>query len=251
MGIDSADAWHEYWETASGGARRRQVERAAADPVGRWLVVDAPGIVDDVGVDPADLRENPDAVLADARDGFAAFVAASDLPGHGDDRYDYDLLPIHLTTVGRLDGVEFSLADAAADANRLTTVENAPVVDGPDRHLEAAVVTYECPRGHETTVRQPLFRTWTLDTCPTDACSCPVVPDDVRTRPRTVVRFAVETREGVLPCVATGKYGADPKFDPLAAADSVHLTGVVRLLTTDAGGIDSHYEVLAVEPTSP
>lgn len=252
METDYADDWRAYWETVADGGRRRQVELAAADPVRRWLVAEAPGLVDDdVGIDPADLRTNPDAVLADARDGFAAFVAASDLPGHGDDRYDYDLLSVHLTTVGRVEGEQFSLTDPVGDANMLTTVESAAVVDDPSGRDEAAVITYECPRGHETTVRQPLFRAWTLEDCCAEGCSCPVVPDDARTRVRTVVTFAVQTAVGVLPCLATGKYGTTTEFERLADAERLHLTGIPRLVTEADGTVEPRYEVLATEPTAP
>jgi hypothetical protein len=252
MGTTDAEDWRRYWETAIDGGRRRQIELAAANPVRRWVVADAPGLVDEpVGIDPVDLHERPDAVRSAARAGFETFVAGSELSGHDDDRYDYETLPIHVTTVGRVDGIDVSFEDALADANALTTVENAPVVDSPVRRREAAVVTYECPCGHETTVRQPLLRTWSLETCGTGGCSCPVLPADARTRARTVVRFAVETNGEALPCVATGKYGTDSEFEQLRTAANLHLTGIGRLLTDGSGDIEPHYEVLAAEPASP
>jgi hypothetical protein len=247
---EPADAWREYWETAL-ERRREQLERAARDPLGAWLVAEAPALVENDVVDPVALRDDPDAVLAAAHDGFESLVADGDLPGHDDDRYGYETLPVHVTAVGRVDGVDYSLSDPVDGANELRTLRSAAVVDEPTRRHEAGVVTYRCPLGHETSVRQPLLRTWPVETCPENDCEQGVVPDDARTRARRVARFTVETDARTLPCVATGRVAAGEAFDRLADARRLHLTGVVRLLADASGSFDPTCEVLAAEPASP
>jgi hypothetical protein len=251
MSADDANTWQLYWESVLEGGRRLQVERAAADPVGRWLVAEAPVLVgDEFDIDPAALRDRPDEAIEAARDGFEALLTDGNLSRHDDDRYGYELLPIHLTAVGRI-GPDFSFADPVGNANTLTTIDRATVVDGPTRQYEPAVLTWRCPRGHETSLRQPLLRNWSVETCPQDGCSADVVPDDARTRVRRVARFTVETGAGALPCVATGRYAADVEYDRLANARSLHLTGLSRLLADGAGSIEPTYEVLAAEAASP
>jgi hypothetical protein len=242
------DVWREYWASVADSGRRRQVDLAAADPLGKWLVAEAPVLVDEYDIDPGELHADPDAAFAAAREGFEALVAARDLPGHDDDRYGYESLPVHLTAVGRVDSGEFALRDPVADANALVTLDGTNVVGEPTRRHEAAVLTYRCPRGHETTVRQPLLRTWTVETCGEADCRQDAVPDDARTRPRWVARFSIDGPGGALPCVATGRYAAD-EFDRLAGATRVHLTGVVRLLVDANGELEPTCEVVAAEPT--
>ena len=245
-----ADIWRAYWADVLESGRRLQVENAAADPLGRWLVAEVPTLVDEHGIGPETLRADPDGALAAARRGFEELVNARDLPGYGDERYGYGALPVHLTAVGRVRSVPFALEDPAADANALVTLDGASVVDDPTRRHEAAVLTYRCPRGHETTVRQPLLRTWTVETCGDPGCEQGIVPDDARTRGRHVARFTVDGPDGALPCVATGREAADG-FDRLASARRLHLTGIVRLLVDGSGALEPTVEVLAAEPTAP
>lgn len=267
---DYADDWRRYWETAAADGRRLQLENAAGDPVGRYLTADAPGLVDDdVGIDPVHLRDHPDAVLADARAGFSAFVAESDLvetgPGRSQDRarrdpagrdgpgddVGYELLPVHVTALGRVEGLDCTYRDPVADANRLTTMRNVALTEAPTRRDEAAVRTYRCPAGHETTVRQPLLRTWALTTCGDPDCANEVVLEDARTRARSVARFAVDAAGDRLPCVVTGRGATEESLARYADAARLHLTGIPRLVTDDSGGLDPTFEVLAVEPASP
>jgi len=244
------EVWRAYWASVADSGRRRQVDLAAADPLGRWLVAEAPVLVEDHDIDPQDLHVDPDAAFAAAREGFEALVADRDLPDHGDDRYGYESLPVHLTAVGRVDSGTFALRDPVADANTLVTLDGATVVGDASRRQEAAVLTYRCPRGHETPVCQPLLRTWSVETCGEADCDRDVVPDDARTRPRTVARFTVDGPDGALPCVAVGRYAVD-EFDRLAAADRIHLTGVVRLLVDANGELEPTCEVVAAEPVAP
>jgi hypothetical protein len=247
------DDCRRYWASVADGGRRRQVEHAAADPLGRWLTADAPALVDDdVGIDPDHLRGHPDAVLAALRQGLLAYVEDADLDGHRDDRYGYEVLPVHVTAVGRVEGARFDLGDPVADANTLTTVRDAAVDGTPRRAHEAAIRTYRCPLGHRTTVRQPRFRSWALDTCGQADCTNAVVLDDTATRARPVARFTVSTASGSLPCLAAGKYAAaDEEFDRLAGATRLHLTGIPRLVTDETGTLEPTFEVLSAEPTSP
>lgn len=248
MTSNDPDPWQRYWAQVHEGGRRLQVERAAAAPIGRWLVAEAPALVDeDIGIDPGVLHEEPDDVIAAAREGFEAYAAEADLQAPAD-RRRYGVLPVHVTTLGRIDGVDFSMEDPITDANRLTTIQNAGVVEDPSRRHEAVAVTYRCPVGHEQSVLQPLLRSWTVDTCLEDGCRNDVVPSDAETRVRPVVRFAVETPNGRLPCVTTGQYASAERFERLASARALHLTGISRLLVDDDGAVAPTYEVLAAEP---
>lgn len=248
MTSDDADPWQRYWAQVHESGWRLQVERAAADPIGGWLVADATALVEeDVGIEPRTLHEEPDHLLAAAREGFDAYVDEADLSGPAD-RSWYEVLPVHVTTVGRIDAVDFSMEDPLADANTLTTIDSAGVVEEPTVRQEAVAVTYRCPVGHEQSILQPLLRSWTVDTCLEAGCANDVVPDDAETRARPVVRFAVETLAGRLPCVATGQYGSADRFDQLASARALHLTGISRLLIDDEGEVAPTYEVLAAEP---
>lgn len=245
---DYSDAWQRYWASLYDGSRRLQLEHAASDPLGRWLVADAATLVEDeYGLDPADLRRHPDDVLSAARDGFAAFVAETDLDPLADARYGYEVLPVHLTTVRRLREVDPDGVDPVDDGNTLVLLSGAAVVEDPGVATEAAVVTYRCPSGHETSIRQPLFRHWQLDTCGASGCGRAVVIDDTRTRARRVCRFAVEAGATRLPCVATGRYAAPTdEFERLVAADRLELTGIPRLVS-DGAGIEPTLEVLHAE----
>lgn len=249
MTSDDPDPWQAYWNRVHEGSRRLQVERAAADPISRWLVADATALVDEeqIDLDPRTVQEEPDAVVAAAREGFAAFVASTDLEGAPDTEW-YQALPIHLTTVGRVDGVDFSMADPVADAGTLTTLDGVRVLEEPTRRHEAVAVTYRCPVGHERSLRQPLLRNWTVDSCLEPGCGNDVVPVDAATRARRVVRFVVEGPRGRLPCIATGQYGHADAFDRLVSATALHLSGITRLVVDEEGVVGSTYEVLAAEP---
>lgn len=244
------DAWCRYWTDHFDGSRRLQLEHATSDPLGRWLVADAATLVEDeYGIDPAALRHHPDDVLAAARDGFEAFVAESDLDPHPDDRFGYEVLPIHLTTVRRLRSVDPGGVDPVEDGHTLVLLPDAAVIENPEISVEAAIVTFQCPRGHETSVRRPLFRRWQLETCPKSGCGAPVVVDDTRTRARRVSRFRVEADETRLRCVATGRYAAPTDArDQFLQADRLELTGVLRPVADDDGMVDPRLEVLHAEP---
>lgn len=247
---DRSDLWRRYWANLHDGSRRLQIEHAAGAPLSRWLVADAATLVEDeeYGLDPAHLERQPDTVLAAARDGFAAFVEEGDLDPVPDDRYGYEVVPIHLTTVRRLGRIEPDTVDPVEDGNRLVLLSNATVVEEPQRSVRAAVVTYRCPRGHETPIRQPLLRHCRIETCGESDCEMPVVPDDSRTKAQRVCRFTVETDTARPPCVATGQYaGATEAFERLDGTRTLELTGILRPVTDDEGAIDPVLEVLHAE----
>jgi len=246
--IDYEDHWYRYWESTYESTPLR-IERAARDPLGQWIPVNLADLVgDDVDMDPAVVRDHPDEVFDGARAAFGAFVEDEDLdrPVGGDVGYDH--LPIHLKGVANSTDPPFGLDSPYDDANTITHVTNARTTEAPRKRTKAALLTYRCPAGHETTLRQPLHRSFTLDTCGDPDCSNEVVLDDARTRARQVVDFTVEMGGGGLKCVATGMY-ADRTEDArrLIDADRLHLTGISRLVADSSGSVKPVYEVLDAE----
>ncbi len=245
---DSADDWRQYWERTHEGGLRLQVENAARDPLAGGLTAEVPTLVEEYDLDPDRLREAPDAVLDAGREGFAAFVADAGFDGPDDDRYGYDLATIHPTAVTRVTDASAQLADPVGDANTLTHV-TARVTDPPQVDHQPAVLTYRCPLGHETSIVQSPYRTWTLDACGNEGCTNAVVPVDRRTRVRPIAEFAVKVVDRTLPCVATGRFAAaDEPARRLADADRLLLTGVPRLVTDANGDVEPVYEVLHADP---
>lgn len=248
--FDSVNVWQRYWADLHDGSRRLQLEHAARAPLGHWLVADAATLVEDdeYGLDPTALEAEPDAVLAAARDGFAAFVEESGLERLSDSRYGYDVVPIHLTTVLRLASIDPGGVDPVADVNTLALLPRASVVERPTVSVRAVVVTYQCPRDHETSVRQPLLGHWAVETCGEAGCDLPVVPDHTRTRTRRVCRFTVEADDARFQCVATGRY-AEPtgEAERLAGAGVLALTGVLRPVIGDEEAVEPTLEVLHAE----
>lgn len=195
------------------------------------------------------VRDRPDAVFEAARDAFASFVEDRDLDRPATDDYGYEVLPVHLEGVRRSTDPPFDLQDPVDDANTVAHVTNARVTEPPRPRTRAAVLTYRCPAGHETTLRQSVHRSWTIDTCGDPDCSNEVTLDDTRTRRRRVATFTVKTPTGKLKCVATGKYaGRTDDARLLGEADALHLTGVPRLIANDDGVVKPVFEVLEADP---
>lgn len=245
----SHDTWRRYWAALHESGRRLQLENAARKPRTHWLVADAATLVEEeYGLDPDSLRRDPDATLAAAREGFAAFVETTDLtPTHPDD--GYEAVPVHLTTVRRVPGIDPGGIDPVEQGNGLVLVAGAPVVEEPGVSVRATSVTYRCPRDHETVVQQPLLEHWALETCDVADCSLPVVPDPTRTRTRRVCRFTVDIGSRRLPCVATGRYAEQTdERERLREAGALDLTGILRLPVVDGVEVDPTLEVLHAEP---
>lgn len=242
---DYSDHWRRYWERRHDSGRRMELVQAATDPVGRWVTADVRELVEDeVGFEREPLYDDPDEVLDAARAGFEEFAGASDLgpPDVG----GYDALPVHLTGVTER---EAPLTDPLADANAITAVDGVPGPDSVRRAPRPAIVTYRCPRGHETTLPQRLYRTWTIDACGRPDCTNGVVLDDRQTAVRRVIEFTVDHGDRELRCVATGRYASDPDvYERIAGADRLSLTGIARVVVTDAGEVDPVYELLHAEP---
>lgn len=244
---DYTTNWRRYWETVADGSARGQIAAAATDPVGGWVTADAGILVnDDVDIDPEQLRNHPDAVLRDAREGFEAFVDAREFASETAD--DYELLAIHVTGLGRVPGVDFSFDDPVDVANTLTQLSNVRLREEPGRDVKVVSRTYRCPAGHETTLHQSLHRDWTIETCGETGCSNEVTLLDSRTRLRRVVEFTVERGDSGLPCVATGRYADPAATDRLADATRLLLTGIPRFVTRSDGTVELIYEVLHAEP---
>lgn len=246
--LDYEDEWYRYWERTHGGNRRLEIENAAEDPLGRWVTARLPDLVDDeVGMDAATIRDHPDEVFRSSRAAFASFVEDHDdvdAAGEG-----YEFLPVHLAGVGRSTDPPFGLGSPLEDANTVAHLPNARTTEAPRNRTRSAELTYRCPSGHETTIRQPLHRSWTLDTCGEEGCSNEVVLDDSATKARRVAHFTVETASGKFQCVATGKYaGRTEDAKRFMEADSLHLTGIPRLIADSNGAVQTVFEILAIEP---
>lgn len=243
---DYTDNWHRYWERRYESGRRLELERAAADPVGRWLTADVREFdEDEIDIDPSALYDHPDTVLGAARDGFGTFVEAADQDPFETAADSYDILPIHVTGVARDRG----LSSPVADANTVTSIDNVSIQTDFHRETRAAILTYRCPLGHETELRQQLFRSWRIETCGFEGCANEVTTIDSRTRVRHVAEFSVDWSDHDLSCVVTGRYATAPEVaNRLSGAERLSLTGITRLLVADSEGVDPVFELLHAEP---
>lgn len=247
---NDTDRWKRYWDEQYDTGARLQLETAARDPLGHWLVADLRTLAEsDVDVDLDDVRRRPDHHVARAREGFKQFVEDAEIDDAADDGYEF--LPVHLAgaaSAGRGRDRRATLDDPTAAANVLTSATNLPVTDRPKLRTRTVELTYRCPAGHETSLRQPLYRERRLDRCGESDCTNDVFVDDRRTRVRRTVEFTVDHDSGPLRCVATGRYANDGA-DRIAGAKRLHLTGVLRLVAADDGDVEPIYEVLHAGPS--
>lgn len=244
------DNWQRYWARSYESGRRAQLAYAAAAPLDGWLTADVPTLVEDeVGIDPEHLREFPDTLLEHGREGFRKFALARDAVDGTDDREAYGLVPIHLAGASQVRGLDFEFDNPVTETNTVRVFRNASVSDEPTRQLRPSVVTFRCPLGHETRLRQPLFRRWTVDTCGEPDCSNEVTLVDSRTRVRRTARFSVTHDGTTYPCVATGRYAGDTAdAADLTGSARLELTGIPRLLVDPDGDVRQTIEVLHAEP---
>lgn len=249
---DYTDDWRRYWEQAHEGGRRLELENAATEPLARWVTADASVLVDDTGIDPGHLVDHPDDMLEAARDGFQAFVSDRDFDKPVEDTRDYAMLPIHLAGVDRATTESVEFEDPVANANSVTQINSASVLQRPETAVRPAVITYRCPRGHETTLRQPLYRNVMIETCGQADCENSVVPVDRRTRPRRITEFTVTVDDERLPCLATGKFAHPTQaYEEMSGANRLLLTGIPRLVVASDGTLDPLFEVLHAESATP
>ncbi|MDX1746662.1 MAG: hypothetical protein R3324_12045, partial [Halobacteriales archaeon] len=226
---DYTDNWQRYWASSYDGGRRLQIQNAASDPRDGWLTADVPALVEeDVGIDPQHVRDFPDLLLEHGRDGFRDFVLDSGVADGTDDPEGYDLLPIHLAGATRVRGIDFTFEDPVRAANSVRVFRNVEVTDAPTRRVQPSVVTFRCPLGHETRLRQPLLRRWMVERCGELDCSNDVVPVDTDTRVRRVATFTVSCDGATYPCTAAGRYaGETTDATALAEATTLLLTAVL------------------------
>ncbi|GAB3023348.1 hypothetical protein [Natronobiforma cellulositropha] len=249
--VDDTDSWIEYWEAKHDSGARMEVETAARNPRGHWLVVDVPVVLDEeFDISRETLHRHPDAALEQARTGFERFVENAEIERAASDGFDD--LAIHLVGAAQVNRDRaLTLEDFPSGANTLSILPSAAVTSEPTRRLQAASVTYRCPAGHETAITRPPYRIGanapTLERCGNPDCSNEVYVDDTQTVTRWLRTFDVEYGGVDLPCVATGRYATT---DPgrMASASRLELTGVLRLLADDDGGVEPVYEVLYASP---
>lgn len=241
---DYTETMHLYWERRY-GSRQPELERAAADPSAGWLTAELPILVEEMDVRPEYVREQPDAFLEQAREGFRSFVAERDL----DSRAGYEQLPVHLTGMSQLRGVPCEFGSIRDDANTVTVLRNAAVSGEFAVETRVSSLTYRCPAGHEMTLSQPLFRRWTANRCGEAGCTRTVVPVDAATRARRVVEFTVDPGGTPLECAGVGKLAEDPAVrESLAGTRRLSVTGIPRLVARSDGTVTPAMELLHAEP---
>lgn len=243
--------WVRYWQQQyAGEAGQQRLETAACDPVGSWLVADIGALTDDeVDIDLGTIRREPDRLLADARKAFEQVVTTEEIKGASPEGYDG--LPIHLVGLPpRVRDGSYRLTDPTTELNTLVSVPSATIDGNPTVVPMAAVVTYRCPAGHSTTVRQPVYKPMPLSTCGDPQCSNEVHVDATETRVRKTMQFDVLLDGLLLPCVATGMY-ADTRAELLLTGDRVTMLGVVRPCVTPTLAVEPRFELLSVGPAQP
>jgi len=240
--------WVRYWtQCYEDDAGQQQLDAAARDPFGRWLVADIGVLTDeDVDIDLGTIRQQPDQLVADAREAFETLVTTEEIEGASSDGYDQ--LPIHLVGLPpQVRDESFRLIDPVADPNVLTSIPSAGIEGTPTVVPQAAVAVYTCPAGHETTVRQPVYTDEPLSTCGEPQCTNEVHADATGTRVRKTVRFEVLVDGFLLPCVAAGMY-ADSRAELITEGDRVRMLGIVRPCVTPTLAVEPRFEVLSVGP---
>jgi len=248
MTANTTANWVRYWEQQyEDEAGQQQLAAAARDPVGGWLVADTGVLTDDeVDIDLGTIRHQPDELLVDARRAFETLVTTEEIEGASPTGYDQ--LPIHLVGLPpQVRDESFRLTDTAAETNILTSIPSATIEGTPTVDSQAAVVTYRCPAGHETTVLQPVYQAEPLSTCGEPQCTNEVHVETTETRVRKTVQFDVLIDGHLLSCVTTGMY-ADTRADLILEGDQVRMVGIVRPCLTPTLAVDPRFEVLSVGP---
>lgn len=240
--------WVRYWQKKyADKAGQQQLDAAARDPFGSWLVADIGVLTDDeIDIDLGVIRREPDQLLADAREAFNSVVTTEHIEGASTDGYDH--LPIHLVGLPpQVRDESFRLSDPIAEPNVLASIPSARIEGTPTVTPQAAVVTYQCPSGHETTVSQPVYNPRPLSTCGDPQCTNGLSVDTSKTRVRKTVQFDVLLDGLPLSCVATGMY-ADTRVDLILEGARITLVGIVRPCVTSTLTVEPRFELLSVGP---
>jgi hypothetical protein len=245
---DTTANWVRYWrQSADDEAGQQQLGAAARDPYGHWLVADIGVLTDDeIGIDLGMIRRQPDGLLAAAREAFEIFVTTDEIDGTSAD--GFDALPIHLVGLPpQVRDDSFRLTDPTSETNILSSIPSASIEGTATVVPQAAVVTYRCPAGHETTVSQPVYTTQPLSTCGEPQCTNEVHADATETRIRKTVQFDVLLDGQLLACVGTGIY-ADTRAELILNGDRVRMLGVVRPCVSPTLTVEPRFELLSVGP---
>lgn len=248
-----SDDWQQYWSESFDTRRRSRLKTAAENPEQRALLVDVRELnpdceTDAFGIDLEHLREYPDCVLGDAREGFAAFV--EDEPIDTARGTNYDVLPIHVAGTSRIQSLRFNtvsfrdLLDAHDKISRVT----ATVEEVGETESVTTAIGYECPAGHGTRIVQPLYQTRRIDVCGEPSCTNSVFQTSADTTVGEVVRFDVQFDGRELRCVVSGDYTEGRPYENLRDdPGEIQMTGILRNVIPRTGDFTPVYEVLHLD----
>lgn len=248
---DYTKDWKEYWTAKYGTKKRKRLQKAAEDPVSEYLPVSVQELNPRADkyqweVASEDLKNYPDSVLADAKEGFAKFVDSSDNVDRRASHYDIlslNLVDDHFTLQ------EYFHAPRSKHIDPNTILRfNADISKPPEKHLKPAVIMYECPDGHRSRIIQPLSTTHYIESCTNNNCSNSVYQVSQETQFKTLTRFTVGYNGSELECVTSGKFTRDRQLKPFnKEGESIDLSGIFRNVVGEDGTPTRVLEVLSME----
>jgi hypothetical protein len=248
-GADYTKDWEEYWRFRYSQKVRGTLQRAAESPKENYLPVKPsqlnPNDDDyDWNIRIEDLREKPDSVLRDAREGFSRFVSQDEILDENSP--DYDFLPINFTE-NRYKLRDIFWVEPTIEPNTIIPL-SGEISSPANKRNKAAAISYQCPTGHNTRVVQPTYTNHTIDLCGEEACTGSVYTVSRETQVIEVVDFTISTDDGEIDCVAAGSFTRDRALEKIQQkGTSLALFGILRNVISEDGGVSRVFEALSID----
>lgn len=249
---DYTEDWKTYWEFRYNNRLRKRLKKAAENPSSQYLPVKPTELNPepeeyDWSIENDHLRNYPDTVLEDAKSGFAEFVLEEELTVEREN--NYDILPINFTDRSfDLDGYFFRPSNMDhVRPNQISSI-GGTLLSPPDISQIAAVISYQCPKGHQNGILQPVYTNRLIETCPEEDCTNSVYQISRGTELIDIVEFKIEFDGSELHCVANGLYTTERALEEVTDGDQgLQLHGILRNVISDEGGPKEIFEVLSMD----
>lgn len=247
---DYTEDWKQYWEFKNSTRTRTRLRKAAEQPVSEYLPISIQDLnprSEDYqwNINTEHLKNHPDSVLTDAKEGFSKFVDTSDIVDQAE--LYYDQLSLNFADPAyRLRDYFFEAQNEHVEPNRIHCF-SINISKLPEKYLKPSVIMYECPRGHRSRLVQPLYTNHFIQKCTETDCSNSIYQISQGTQFANVIRFSVELGGIEVQCVSSGRYTQDRQLDIFNEENmSVNLVGILRNVVEDNGGTSQILEVLSM-----